>query len=335
MRGRTFLAFTFFLLLAAGTSSAQAPAVKFYPVGPPILCKGCGHARTDYWRVKFRLQNLSDSNIVVYGRVFDARFDFISDFQNRNPHVCEWQYGFGESERRVQWKDLPSSEKVPIVLKSGEFIESEGGIGGFYESYRVTRVTAFVAQSLATETFEIGSTPYIAFSESTGGETFGYRIVADECTPLCMIGAGSSPNVNGIRLGMSLAEFQTRFPKVEIHRLHKKVVSFKVAYIWGWKQDEKWDQDAYDVDVSFLDDKVARIEALIRSLNGKRRDPDFFNLVAKKIQLPFWPPYGPGWECKDFKVDVLTNEQPTITIQTKAFIKVQAMLAERDIKKRK
>jgi hypothetical protein len=320
---------TFALLILASVSRAQAPKVRFYPYGDLKLCKGCGHLREDYWRLKFRLENVSGEDIVVYGRGHGDEWDYINQVQYRNPHVCDWQYSYGTSEKRVLWRDMPSSEKVPMILKAGGFVESERGILD-YNYQPVTRFTTYVASQGSAEADEVFSEPYVGVrSADSGTGAPGFRIVADTCSPQCTIGIDRSPEIGGIRLGMSLANFRSRFPKVKIHRLHKNVVNFKSAYVW------EWDQDAYSVRVNFLDDEVARIEASIRSLDGKRRLPDFFELVAEKIKLPFWPRYRSGWECKEFVVDVLTNEQPTITIETKAFIKVQAMLAERDIKKRK
>jgi hypothetical protein len=317
------------VLLLALAHSAQPPKVKFYPYGSLELCKGCGHLKQDYWRLKFRLENISGEDLTVYGQNVGDQWDFMNQVQYRNPHLCEWQYGHGTSERRVSWKDMSTWEKVPITLKAGEHLVSERGIDD-YGYQPVTRFTAFIARIRDPEPYEIFSDAYAGVQNGDSeGKAPSFRTVDGTCTPECKIGVDQSPEINGIRLGMTLSEFRQLYPREDVDRLHKNVVNYKTASTW------EWDRDAYSVRVGFLDDKVARIEASIRSLDGKRSDSHFFELVAEKIKLPFWPYYHSGWECKEFIVDVLTNEQPTITIQTKAFIKVQGMLAQRDIKKRK
>lgn len=327
----TFAVVILVSILMAAPGQAQAPKVKFYPYGDLVVCKGCGHLKEDYWRLKFRLENVSGEDLIVYGRKVtdDSEFDFIHQVQYRNPHLCEWQYGYGSSEKSVSWKDMSSSEKVPTIVKAGGHIDSERGISA-YEYQAVTRFTAYVGRLPGDEPNEVYSEPYVGVRNGDPAVNApSFRIVDEACTAQCTIGIDQSPEINGIRLGMSLTEFRKHFPKAKIHRLHRNLVNYRTVSIW------QWDLDAYSVHVDLLDDKVARIEASIRSLDGKRSDPQFYALVAEKIKLPFWPPYQSGWECKEFVVDVLTNEQPTISVQTKAFMKVNAMLVEQDYKKRK
>src|SRR5436190_13053781 len=157
---RKILLFIFLLFLAFSATYSQAPKVKFYPFGDPILCKACGHLKEDYWRLKFKLENVSGEDLTVYGRKLGKEWDFINAVQYRNPHVCEWQYVYGESERRVSWKDMSASEKVPVTLKAGEYIVSERGISN-YEWQPVTRFVGFVARIGEQEPSEIFSEAYV------------------------------------------------------------------------------------------------------------------------------------------------------------------------------
>jgi hypothetical protein len=72
----------------------------------------------------------------------------------------------------------------------------------------------------------------------------------------------------------------------------------------------------------------------LKSLEGVRNKKNSWEMIAEKIGLRYWPPYRSGWECRDFSIDVLTNESPTITLQTKAFIRVRDMIVEAEFKKR-
>jgi hypothetical protein len=157
----------------------------------------------------------------------------------------------------------------------------------------------------------------------------GFKIVEDLCTPQCRANV-ASPVVRGIRLGMSLDEFKSKFPFVEINRLHRNLLNYKTAYVWAW------DWDAYSTSVTFVDDKVARIEVQFHSLKNGREREDFYQLISQKIGMTqYWPPYNQGWDCKDFIVEVTPNIDPTITIQTKDYLRVRDKLNEEFLKRLK
>jgi len=324
----------FLLFLTFSAAQAQAPKVKFYPYGDLVLCKGCGHARSDYWRLKFRLENISGKDLVVYGRKYgDSDFNFMNQIQYKNPHLCEWQYGSGESERRVSWKEMSKDERVPVVLKAGQYLESENGIGGFYYlDATPTRFTTFIAADAESEPLEYFSEPYIGLvgDRPLANEKPQYKIVDDTCVPQCAISIDQSPNVRGIRLGLRLSEFQRQFPKLEINALHQDLANYKTSYLFDWKED------AYSINLVFLDDVVQSIEVQFKSLKGSRRRTDFYPLIAHKIGMSsYWQPFRAGWECKDFIVDVVANDDPTITIRTKAYLKVRDMINNEHIKRMK
>lgn len=316
----------FFMLgwLAVSTS-AQDQLVKFYPVGPPKYCEGCGHARSSYWRLTIRIENISDGDLILYGRQLGDEFYALNMFQRRNPSVCEWEYGYGESVRRVPWKEMRDDEKVPRVLKSGEVLEAEGGFDE-WDLKAPTRYTAFVGKPSDPTPTEVYSTPFVPVFGATP-DAASFRLVDSVCSPQCKIGIAESPRILGIRLGMSVKDFRTLYPNVKIEALHEDLANYKVAYIWEWKAD------AYSVNVTFIDDQVARIEPKFKSLNKARDREGFWELISSTIGMPyFWEPFQSEWKCPDFVVEVLSNEDPTITIQTPEYIEVRDRINEYFIK---
>lgn len=133
--------------------------------------------------------------------------------------------------------------------------------------------------------------------------------------------------IRGIRLGMTLKDFESIFPKVEVSKLHEEYFNYKMASVYDWKQD------AYRISLNFLDDKVARIETQFKSLENTRHRKDFYKLIAQTIRLhPYWEPFQDGWECQDFIVEVTPNKIPTITVSTKEFIRSRDKINEEHLK---
>jgi hypothetical protein len=316
----------FFILgLVAVSTSAQDQLVRFYPFGPPKYCKGCGHAGSSFWKVTIRIENISGGDLILYGRQLGDEFSALNMFQRRNPNVCEWEYGYGESVRRVPWKEMQDYEKVPRVLKSGEIMEAEGDFNE-WDVKTPTRYTAFVGKPTDSTPTEVFSTPLVPVFGATP-DMASFRLLDNVCSPQCKIGISESPKIMGVRLGMSVKDFQALYPNVEIHSLHEKLANYKVAYIWAWS----W--DAYRVNVTFINDKVGRIEPTFRSLNKARDREDFWELVSSTIGMPyFWEPFQSEWKCPDFVVEVISNEDPTITIQTQEYIKVRDRINDESIK---
>ena len=133
----------FFVFLFNFLTYGEIPKVKFYPYGELTFCKGCGHFNRGYWNLKFRLENLSGKDLVVYGEKYDEEFDFINQIQYRNPDICEWQYSHGSSKKRVSWKQ-ESIDKKKFILKAGQSIESVRGID-IYGNQIPRRFTAYIA----------------------------------------------------------------------------------------------------------------------------------------------------------------------------------------------
>ncbi len=281
----------------------------------------------DMWKLTLRMKNITASDIIVYGQKFDDDFDALNYVQYRNPHLCEWEYGYGDSIRRVPWDKMSDHERVPHVLKAGEYIDSERGFNAFHVN-TVTRYSAFVSTSTAIKPTEVFSEPInLVFDKKSN--KLSYMLVDNTCSPQCKIGLAESPSIRGIRLGMPISEFRSLYPKIEISTLYKEPDSFKVAHLWDWKQD------AYSVDITFINDKVGSIEPKYRSLNKARNRDDFWELISTTIGMPyFWEPFRQEWKCPDFVIKVVSNEDPNIYIQTNEFIIVRDRLIEEDWKKK-
>lgn len=307
---------------------AQDRLIKFYPVGTPKYCKGCGHAGSSFWKLTIRIENISGSDLVLYGRKIDGEFYALNMSQRRNPNVCNWEYGYGESVRRVPWSEMQDYEKVPRVLKAGEALEA---LGGFDESdvKAPIRYTTFIGkpeQAVPTETYSMPFSPILG--EKTDDASF--RIIDDVCSPQCKIGISESPRIMGVRLGMPLKDFRALYPNPEVQMLHEKPANYKVAYIWEWRRD------AYSVNVTFVDDKVARIEPKFKSLNKARYRDDFWERISSTIGMPyFFEPFESEWKCPEFVVEITPNDDPDITIQTPAYMKLRDQINNEFIKNMK
>ncbi len=309
----------------------ETPKVRFYPQEELTFCKGCfGHFKEDGWRFKFKLENLSGKDLIVYGhRVDEKEFIFINEIQYKNPDICEWQYSYGSSGKRCDWKCMPSFYKDRIIVKAGESIETEGGA---FENNKIPeRYTAYIAESPNEDAHEIFSEPYLLVkSPDKNKKEPVLKIVDEECKPNCNLSIEQSANIRGIKLETTLAEFIKNFPKATLS--NSTFRNYKLTYARLWD----WNNDAYNLNLTFLDEKVVRIEAQFKSLEDTRWRTDFYRLIAEKIQLHyFWEPYRGSWECEDFLIEVLTNKSPTITIWNKEFIKIHDIMAEEDLKKYK
>jgi hypothetical protein len=306
----------FILGLFAVAAPAQDQLVKFFPVGVPKYCKGCGHAGTSFWKLTIRIENVSGGDLILYGSQFGEKFHALNMFQRRNPSVCEWEYGYGESVRRVPWKDMQDSEKVPRVLKAGEVLEAEGDFNE-WDAKAPIRYTAFIGKPSDPIPAEVFSTAFLPVLGATPDDA-GFRLVDTNCSPQCKVGISESPKIMGVRLGMSIEDFRSVYPSVKIQRLHEKPANYEVASIWNRNSD------AYSINVTFINDKVARIEPKFKSLNKARDREGFWERISSTIGMPyFWEPFQSKWKCPDFVVEVIPNEDPTITIQTPEHIKVR------------
>lgn len=304
---------------------AQDQLVKFFPVGVPEYCKGCGHAGKSFWKLTIRIENVSGGDLILYGSQLGDEFHELNMFQRRNPNVCEWEYGYGESVRRVPWKKMQAHEKVPRVLKAGEVLEAGGGFDE-WDANSPIRYTAFIGKPsdpIPTEVFSAAFLPVLGARP----EDASFRLVDTNCSPQCKIGISESPKIMGVRLGMSIEDFRSVYPRVEIQKLHKKLANYKVAYIWNWNSD------AYSIYVTFINDKVARIEPKFKSLNKARDREGFWERISSTIGMPhFWEPFQSKWKCPDFVVEIIPNEDPTISIHTPEYMKIRDLINEEFIK---
>jgi hypothetical protein len=302
---------------------AQTPAVRFYPLGQLTYCKGCGHGRSDYWEMPVRLENHSPDALILYGYQYDDHFDFVNQIQRRSPDTCEWQYGNGRAINGG-WEAQSDDFKTKFVLKPGESIDSTRGVNISGET-TPTRWVAYVATEAGAKPVEIFSEPYVApLPEGTrAGDLIAPVVTAvdEDCRPACALSLEQSPRVRGVRLGTTVSEFRKLFPKIKIPSKDK----YGLRYIFIWD----WNNDAFSTSFTFYRDEVARIETQFRSLQGKRWGRDFYPTLAALLGLGnFGTGYLERFECRDFLIDVIRNDIPTITIWNKSFIDFHSRIVE-------
>lgn len=157
MRLRKIIIIFSLVIFGSSIAAAEVPKVKFFPTNELTFCKGCfGHFNG--WSFKYRLENHSGRDLIVYGTGLGKEFNFVHEVQYRNPDICEWQYGYGSSDRRCDWKCKSSYYKSKIVLKAGGSIETTGGI--LDNNTLTERGNAFIASDYESEPHEIFSDPY-------------------------------------------------------------------------------------------------------------------------------------------------------------------------------
>ena len=325
----------FWTFLFSFSAHAETQKIHYFPVGKLTLCKGCGHSHSDTWRGKFRIENVSDEDLILYGHFYDGEFSPGGLIQRRSPDVCEWQYGNGKIEY-LEWSKQSSLNKEEFILKSKQSIQFESHFGEF-DLRQITRFTTCVKEKSAAEPHEIFSDAFTLraneVKDENGNllryENFVFVDVDENCNPNCKLSIEQSPSVKGIKLEMTLDDFKVKFPKAKISKSKEKKYNIKWAWLWDWNAD------ASDISVTFLDDRIVRIETKFKSLENARDKGNLYLIVAEKLGLEnFWTSFSNTFECKDFLIDVLPNQNPTITIWIKSFIEVRDKMNEEAIRKK-
>jgi hypothetical protein len=131
----------------------------------------------------------------------------------------------------------------------------------------------------------------------------------------------AAPSIRGVRLGMPMKEFRELYPNLEITSRKQYGLKFKIAGLSGGKYDARYLQ------IWFLNETVEMMSPNFTSLKGARNLPDFYRRVATAIGLlEYFEPDGTRWKCDGFSIEVLTNEEPTINIRSKAFEEFRSKL---------
>lgn len=332
-----YLAFSLISLFFLFSSiNANSRKIHYFPIGELTLCKGCGHSHSDTWRGTFRIENLSDTDFIIYGWYLDGKFLPGGMIQRRNPDLCEWQYGNGKN-KDIEWSEKSSLDKEEFVLKSKQSIEFESHFDEF-DFNKAIRFTTYLTAKSGVEPKEIFSDAFTLTAKpirDESGKLLDYEkplfaSVNDNCDPNCKISIEQSPNVRGIKLGMTFIDFKKIFPTARTSKAKEK--NYKIK--WAWLSDVN-NENSFDTKATFLDEKVVRIETKFKSLKNAREESNFYLVVADKLGLAkSWTPYSSTFECKDFLVDVLSNENPTVTIWDKSFIEVRDKINEEELKKK-
>lgn len=314
---------------------AETQKIHYFPIGNLTLCKGCGHSHSDYWRGNFRIENLSDQDFILYGWYFEGKFLPSGMIQRRNPDLCEWQYGNGKN-KDIEWSKKSSLDKEEFVLKSKQSIEIESGFDEF-DYNKAIRFTVYSASKLNEVPTEVFSDAFSVTAKPIRDEQGNlldyekpvFSSINDSCDSNCKLSIEQSPNIKGIKLEMTLANFKIKFPKARISKSDEKKYNIKWAWLWDYNED------AFNTSVTFLDDKIVRIETKFKSLENARDGGNLYLIVAEKLGLKeFWTPFSNTFECKDFLIDVLSNQNPTVTIWNKSFIEVRDKINEEVLRKK-
>ena len=322
-------------VLFAFSIQAETQKIRYFPVGELTLCKGCGHSHSDTWCGKFRIENVSVEDLILYGNYYDGEFSPGGLIQRRNLDLCEWRYGNGKA-KYIEWNKQSSLGKEEFILKAKQSIEFESHFGEF-DLRQITRFTTYVKETSATEPSEVFSDAFTlkadAVKDENGKllryENFVFADVDKNCDPNCKLSIDQSPSIKGIKLGMTLIDFKNSFPKARISKSKEK--KYNIKWVWLWD----WNEDVFNISVTFLDDKIVKIETKFKSLENARDKGNLYLIVAEKLGLKdFWTTSSSTFECKDFLIDVLPNQNPTITIWNKSFIEVRDKINEEALRKK-
>jgi len=333
MKVDSFLFGLVLILLSPLVSYAQIPNVRYFPVGELTFCKGCGHNRTDTWRGKFRVENLSDKDVILYGFYSDGEFFHSSIVQRRSPDVCEWQYPNGKI-KDLEWSEKSSLEKEEFILKATQSIEFEKHFNE-YDFNKPIRFTFYVGtKSRGIPTLKISDAFMLSSKpvEDENRELLKYEkplftSVSNDCDPRCKLSIEQAPSIRGIKLGMGLSEFKQLFPNQKIRKPDK----YNSRYVLIYDKDE----DAQFISATFLNDKIIKLEIEYNSVQKLKGTGNFYIKIAEKLGLEkFWTPYSEIFECQDFEVEVVPYGRKIVVIRDKANKEIWEKIVEDSYKKK-
>ncbi len=153
----------FFVFLFNVSNLAQNPKVRYHFIGEITKCEKCGRWGEDIWEGKFRIENISKGNLIIYGNKYSGEFSPSSLIQRRNSDVCEWKYGNGRA-KYATWNERSSLDKQEQILKPNQFIDIEFGLNEFDFNESI-RFTAYIAAMSGEEPDEVFSEAFILQAE--------------------------------------------------------------------------------------------------------------------------------------------------------------------------
>lgn len=311
---------------------AQSSNIHYFPVGDLTFCKGCGHDGIDTWRGKFRVENLSDKDLILYGWYMEGKFLPAGMIQRRNPDVCEWQYP-NRKTTDIEWDRKSSLEKEEFILKAKQILEFESHFNG-YDFNKPTRFTFYVGTKSGevpeegiSDAFSLSAKPV----QDESGKFFIYETpvfsaVNNDCDPGCKLSIEQSPSIRGIKLGMTLEEFKKLFPNEKI----KKADKYNSRYLSLYDKDggARW------ISITFLNDKVIKFEVQFYSVQEVKGTDSFYLKAAEKFGLEkFWTPNSSIFECKDFEIEIMPDNTASTVIRDKAAKEIWEKIVEDSYKK--
>lgn len=319
MKIKYFLFCFVFVFFAGQIIHAQNVQIRYYKISEIKKCENCGRWKEDIWEGKFRIENISNIDLVIYGMRFEKEFNPSVLIQRRNPDDCEWKYGNGRSDYGASWEERSSSDKDEEILKAKQFIDIDFSLNNF-DFNKAIRFTAYVAEKSGEIPDEVFSEPFILQSqefidekgELQKSENPKFVSINSDCEPSCKLSIEQAPSINGIKLGMTFDEVREKFPKARFSDWKEGKYQIKAVYIWNWKED------LFDLKVTFLEDKVVKIEAQYKSIQEYKGNNPYL-IVAEKFGLEkLWNPQSRSFKCKEFEIELNIDSRSKLIIRNKA-----------------
>lgn len=273
--------------------------------------------------VEYTLRNQTEKDVIVYCREVNGEFQPISNIRIQDKISESWKVSDPKTELLTTGSQSERIVKPNGSLNFKEYVSSHSDCS----TERQIAVLTSKGKSKSLETIYSEPRflscdyplPYVAVSPPNS-ESVSEKILDK---PQCSLKLSESPSIRGVQLGMKLVDFKEKFPNARISTHGKNNYTYKLAAA------SEWNGEVQTLIIGFINDEVGKMWVKFRSLKGLRHRKDFRQLLGQTLGLhPFFEMYGMKFECHDFVVEVLTNDEPDIYIETKDYRKFQRRLSE-------
>ena len=285
----------------------SCPAVRIMVVGQRE-CKNCSeHVIGIDRHITFVMTNKSDRPIYVYGMGAGAQF-YPTGYQVKLDHCSgKWLYDSGQEmppplEKRSEYM------KETRVLRPGESL-SFYELMGWLDHGRRFRQTVYVSFEGA-EACQVMSEEFVIEGES--------RPPAP-CPVKCTRGVSQSPEVFGLRLGMSVAQVKALYPSAWFSKpLDAGVMPSHVNF--PIKASPKLgSMSVSGVGLVFVNDRLSRLTVRTWDAEDPKARESFVSARAEGFGLAgMWPPALPSYKCADFIIRVWDDSHRAVVIEEDA-----------------
>lgn len=291
--------------LSLPTYSQDCPSVRIEQVGQK-LCQQCGHLQEDLHQVRLRLVSHSPKPVIVYG--FNSEDEFIPTGYRLtfDRDTCQWKYP-GSENAPADWDAKSSMEKKPFIVQPDEFLEfdtgfDQGDLGKFFKR------TVYVAFDPEQEPNEIRSEEILVAGPGIDSATV---VPTSPCQPHCTLTFADAPELQGIRLGMSLDEVQARIPKLKVSSPIDGGVVQGLAIQPG--------DGVVLIDLTFLHHRLGRFVIKYAGPFGPAEKKVFISSLVQALGLEAgWARSSSRFECNDFIILIGEENKRSVTMIDKA-----------------